>query len=123
MPGGENIKYTKGATTINYYYEDKKSYAKIYTVISIVVAIDGFISGIVCGKMFPIYYDFNTALMSYIWVGTAFLFISIWAVRYHFCNQEKIIESQNAIYSELHKVAESLSNEKKKRHNTDFYTM
>lgn len=98
VPSNPNTKQTFNSPYFDNVLARKSS--KIFGNIAIAIACIGFVLGIIFGQVFPTldYYDgetFNFGLMIGTWIGTAVLFISLWAVRCILNYQEIIIEKLN----------------------------
>ena len=71
----------------------------IFKILTIIISVLGFLSGIVYGAMFPMVKigrtvseeAFNWPLMIGIWVAFALTAISFWAIYCHLSNQEETI--------------------------------
>lgn len=81
-------------------------HSKTYKTISFIVAILGFISGIICGNVFKtvtvrnaalgLYREhFNTTVMICVWIVTIFLFLIFFGIYTILSNQETIISKLN----------------------------
>jgi len=98
----------------------ESSHEKAFLIISIIIFICGFISGIVCGNVFhttapnivtsyldgtgnfatiPGATSFNIKIMFLIWLSTAILGLLFLAISFHFKNQKRIIERLDSIIS------------------------
>lgn len=80
--------------------------SKIYKIISFIVAVIGFIGGIICGKVFQTAtvksavlgtyeYHFNATLIISVWIGTILLFLIFFGIFAILSNQETIIAKLN----------------------------
>lgn len=80
--------------------------SKIYKIISILIAVIGFIGGIVAGNIFKIAetkdalfsyttYKFNTSLMIGVWIGTILVVLIFIGIFFILKNQENILAAIN----------------------------